>query len=868
MSPINSGYTVMQFVGHEDDDTLFMNPDLQNFLGAGYGTVTVVTTAGEAVAEEVNPPPGCAPLVAENRFVFAHHREDGMRAAYAQMAGLPNVWNRGAYNVNGRLIEIDALQGAAQIQLVFLNLPDGGDPSIGGHDGCDGSFVACLFDNSGDPSFPTIPPVLVASPGTTFPAASDLGIPSYEYNREFLLADLVTLLNAYQPSVIRMLDPQPYQRYIRNPAYDPDHPDPNEPEVFFLVGNDNNDHVYTARFVSEALQQYAGPAGSGKLQTLFYQAYSIADQPANLGAGERQRKSDSFHAYVGTAATPYDKNALYYTCAQTQAGDLSGYLGWPLRTFERYPASASWMTSLPDGRLAAFSVMDRQLAWWLEVTPGGAWIGPTFLGGGPLAPAVSSATKANGDLIVVALQHPDDQGHTYPAGGTTPLNIVYNIRSAGTGAWSGWASLGNPDFGTGASACSAPVGGGLEDAYGRWLGTPAIAVDGADNVVVAARTTCGHVSVRALIGGVPQSTWTSLSVPVATAYDVIDGVAAICAEDGRVHVFASTMQRWMAHWVQAASGSATYDADTAGFPVGSSLSVAGPPTVTKNQDGRLQVFWRGETTGDVMTSYQLTGGGWAQADLGNTGTGGTGAIAAMRRTSGNILLFARNGFDGISANWQPSINSSFNATWSDLQNQVPTFPSAATDASGHAVVGVVGLEGELQIRRETGSVGSFGPWTAVGGGVNLAIGATVTASSSYEDSGWSTTHVADGSENSVPGGAAGFASQLGIAADHTEWVALQMPSSKTFSKIVLFPRNDPGNVGKGFPIDFTLQVWNGVTWLDRVTQTAYPQPGNAAQVFTWGSSDTTDRIRIFATKLGTDGINGHLLELAEIEILP
>jgi hypothetical protein len=181
---------------------------------------------------------------------------------------------------------------------------------------------------------------------------------------------------------------------------------------------------------------------------------------------------------------------------------------------------------------------------------------------------------------------------------------------------------------------------------------------------------------------------------------------------------------------------------------------------------------------------------------------------------------------------------------------------------------MVSLEGDLRIRRETGSPGSFGAWTTVGGITNLAIGATVTASSSYEDPNWSTAYVADGSENSVPGGAAGFSSQLGITADHTEWIALQMPASKTFSKIVLVPRNDPGNLGKGFPIDFKLQVWDGVTWLDRVTQTGYPQPGNAAQVFTWGSSDTTDQIRVFATKLGTDGINGRLLQLAEIELLP
>lgn len=686
---LNSGFTAMQFVGHEDDDTLFMNPDLQNFIGAGYGTVTVVTTAGEAEGTLTESWPGCPAPAPQGRFVYAHRRQDGMRAAYAQMAGLPNVWNRGAYNINGRLIEIDALQGAAHIQLIFLNLPDGGDTLIGGKVGCSDSVLGCLYERVGDPSFPTIPPVLTERPGDAFPASSDLGIPSYEYNREFLVADLLALLNAYHPSVVRVLDPHPYERITNN---------------MYAVAHDNNDHSYTARFVGEALQQY-----SGAVQTLFYQTYSIADQPANLGVGERQRKTDSFNAYMGTGTTTYDGNAKYLTCKQAATSNFGGYVGWPLRTFERYPATTSWLTTLADGRLAAFAVLGRQLTWWSEVTVGGAWTASTPLGGGPLAPAIATATKPNGDLVVVALQKPDSQDAAFPAAGTTPLNIVYNVRSATAGTWAGWQSLGNPDAGAAASACSAP-----KDAYGRWLGTPGVAVDSAGSIVVAARSSCGHVSVRSVVGGVAQPTWTSLALPIASEYDVLDGIALIQADDGRVHIFASTMQRWIAHWVQTASGATTYGADTANFPVGSSLNVASAPTVTKNQDGRLEVFWRGETTGNVITKYQLSGTGWGQTDLGNTGSGGTGPIAAIRRPSGHIMVFARNGFDGVSANWQGTINSSFGATWTDLQGQTPTFPSAATDANGLVTVGHVSLEGQLRIRRETAGVGSFGPWVLVG----------------------------------------------------------------------------------------------------------------------------------------------------------
>jgi hypothetical protein len=91
-------------------------------------------------------------------------------------------------------------------------------------------------------------------------------------------------------------------------------------------------------------------------------------------------------------------------------------------------------------------------------------------------------------------------------------------------------------------------------------------------------------------------------------------------------------------------------------------------------------------------------------------------------------------------------------------------------------------------------------------------------------------------------------------------------SNKTFSKVTLYPRNDSGNVGVGFPVNFKIQVWNGTTWLDRVTETGYPQPGNAGQSFTWGSSDTTNLIRIYATSLRPVQSNGYMLQLAEVEV--
>ena len=74
----------LEIVAHQDDDFLFMNPDVQNQISEGLQTVTVYMTAGESVGNaidycQITPCPGRLAL----------DRQQGIRAAYAQMDGLP-----------------------------------------------------------------------------------------------------------------------------------------------------------------------------------------------------------------------------------------------------------------------------------------------------------------------------------------------------------------------------------------------------------------------------------------------------------------------------------------------------------------------------------------------------------------------------------------------------------------------------------------------------------------------------------------------------------------------------------------------------------------------------------------------------------
>jgi hypothetical protein len=152
------------------------------------------------------------------------------------------------------------------------------------------------------------------------------------------------------------------------------------------------------------------------------------------------------------------------------------------------------------------------------------------------------------------------------------------------------------------------------------------------------------------------------------------------------------------------------------------------------------------------------------------------------------------------------------------------------------------------------------------GPVNFAFNATVTSSSSVECCSFFRPNLVDGSRNSIPHETGGFSSQIGNFNQHQEWVAVRFAAPQTFSSVVLYPRNDPGHVGQGFPQRFHIQVWNGTEWLTRRTVTGGGMP-STPQEYSWGHSDTTDQVRILADELPLTS-EGYLLQLAELEVRP
>ena len=149
---------------------------------------------------------------------------------------------------------------------------------------------------------------------------------------------------------------------------------------------------------------------------------------------------------------------------------------------------------------------------------------------------------------------------------------------------------------------------------------------------------------------------------------------------------------------------------------------------------------------------------------------------------------------------------------------------------------------------------------------NLAAGVSgtaVTTSSSVDGYGWTQANLVDGYTSSF-GGANGWSSIEGITSQHQEWAQLRLPGKLSINSVTLYPRNDSGNVGVGFPSAFQIQIWDGSNWVTKVTQTGYAQP-STGQTFSLGGAVSTDRVRVVGTTLRQIG-SEYIMQLAEVEV--
>lgn len=666
----------LQIVAHQDDELLFMNPDVHNAVDAGRPVATVYLTAGE----NDNDPVAAALSRCRERGIGRYNsrdhyvscRQEGVRAAWAAIAGVPNVWSRRAVSVApaggaATLVEIDELSGTASpVSLVFLNLPEAADEQV--DSAPDGQAPAPVAD--GD----SLERILTAGATrrTIVPTGGAVDHP-IAYDRTRLVGTLVGLLEMFRPTVVRIQDDRYDTRYRIN----------------------HDDHVHGARLAVEALRTGYDTTG---VQLLTYRDYNIADMPINLPAEQIAEKRALFGVY-----REYDERI-------DAPGASASYEAWPQRQHQRWPGGTRWAARNQDGRVQAFAVLDGRLSTWWQALDG-SWQGPRDLGapgGGWLAPWVSVVTDADGRLAVCVLD-------------LATFHTVMLRQSVVNGGWSGaWVDLGNPNGGLDPDAPSSRTG---------QVGPPTATVDRDGRIHVFQRNGGGGISTRAqATPGGALGPWTDLR-----GTGVQDGLSAALDAEGRLQVFALAVAAGVGritHWRQTVPGGPLTLQPS--FPA---AEPAGPPTVATGSDGRLSVFYplatnpatNGEAAGTVGHTRQSTAGGaWTTGPLVIGGHGGTGAVAAADAPSAaggsasvgdaRIVLFQRNGDGGLSTTRQTRSGGGFPSSWTDTGGLVAQEPTVIADRSGAMVALAIDGGGRLVVSGQTSPTGGadFTEWVAVG----------------------------------------------------------------------------------------------------------------------------------------------------------
>lgn len=224
----------MQIVAHEDDDLIFLSPDLLQELGSAPDRClrTVYVTAGDGGKDRH----------------YWRSREKGIEAAYARATGMPNRWQQGYITAGGHRVLAETLVARPSVSVVFLRLPDGmltGD----GSESYGNQSLTRLLDGR-------ITDMTAVDTSATYTAAG-------------LRDELVALLDATRPDLVRTTD------YVHG-----------------LDDGDHGDHHATAYLTRDASRLVDFP------HTLVsYQGYPSAQRPQNLGGDALARKLEIYDTY-------------------------------------------------------------------------------------------------------------------------------------------------------------------------------------------------------------------------------------------------------------------------------------------------------------------------------------------------------------------------------------------------------------------------------------------------------------------------------------------------------------------------------------------------------------------------------------------
>lgn len=237
------GPTSLNIVAHEDDDLLFMNPDISHEIQAGHCVRTIYLTAGDS----------------GNGKYYYLGRQQGSQAAYSSMLGANDtIWVDKVIELpNHEYITISNPKGNNKISLIFMNLPDGnlkGD----GFKSSDYESLAKLLKHNIH--------LVTSLDGQS------------SYNPEQITDTLTLLMHYYQPAELRLMAP-------RNMGYQyPDH----------------SDHISSGKLAQSAYDRYETEqyANRVSIPITYYIGYPTHEREANVFAPDLEVKQAAFFAYA------------------------------------------------------------------------------------------------------------------------------------------------------------------------------------------------------------------------------------------------------------------------------------------------------------------------------------------------------------------------------------------------------------------------------------------------------------------------------------------------------------------------------------------------------------------------------------------
>lgn len=571
---------LMQILAHPDDDLYFMNPDAQRALDAGTPLVCVYLTAGEA--DGLNKVPG-GPRPAANKAAYSSSRHQGLRQAYATLLGLDTFtpWETSVTELHGRhRAEVDVLvHDGRRVELVFLNTSmRTGRRRLG--------LPSLWHDRR------LTLRTVVAEDSPLRRAGS--------YTYDGLIDVLVGLMEQYRPTVVHTLDPDPDIQHSTEAVRRRN----SEQHGY----SDHADHTAAACFAWAAMIRWVARAtGSGEAVPGFavtaFRGYYNRHWPKNLPPRVLDEKAGHLVPYGGS---PDWECGNPSGCGDYNVGGdrpLTNRKGWVRSTHHRYPGPRVVLAAEPDGRLAAYAVRGMRAVRWQETEAGsGVWGAPHDLGGGPLAPALGSATAGNGGLLLFGLRFAALSGH----GADNEREVVVLEQRTPDGGFSAWRGLGNPSPGRD---------------RGRRIGVPTAVTAPDGRVHLFVRNAEKGLSTRVRDGAGRWSAWRDMG-----GGEVQEGLTAVVDGAGRLHVFGAGHHA-VHHWAQDAPGGAL----TARTRIDAGPLPGHAPAALLATDGSVDLYYR--AAADAGLTAVRAG---AATDL--TGFDGYGPVAAAASPRGTVLL--------------------------------------------------------------------------------------------------------------------------------------------------------------------------------------------------------------------------------------